>query len=88
MIQLNMGEGKTWVIVPLLALSLANGNDLCRITVLKSLFQISELRLSKATVSTREIDKLFFYRQNVSKFQDRISVIRPKDLLFSKSTRF
>jgi len=33
-----MGEGKTAVIVPLLALSLANGDQLCRVTVLKSLF--------------------------------------------------
>jgi len=36
--QLNMGEGKTAVIVPLLALSLANKKQLCRVTVLKSLF--------------------------------------------------
>lgn len=38
-LQLNMGEGKTAVIVPILAASLANGEQLCQITVLKSLYQ-------------------------------------------------
>lgn len=37
--QLNMGEGKTAVIVPILAAVLANGSQLCAVTVLKSLFQ-------------------------------------------------
>lgn len=36
--QLNMGEGKTAVIVPILAAKLANGSQACQITVLKSLF--------------------------------------------------
>lgn len=36
--QLNMGEGKTAVIVPILASILANGQQVCQITVLKSLF--------------------------------------------------
>lgn len=36
--QLNMGEGKTAVIVPILAAVLADGNQACQITVLKSLF--------------------------------------------------
>lgn len=36
--QLNMGEGKTAVIVPILASILANGQQICQITVLKSLF--------------------------------------------------
>lgn len=36
--QLNMGEGKTAVIVPLLAAKLADGKQACQITVLKSLF--------------------------------------------------
>lgn len=36
--QLNMGEGKTAVIVPILALRLADGNQACQITVLKSLY--------------------------------------------------
>lgn len=36
--QLNMGEGKTAVLVPILASVLANGQQLCQITVLKSLF--------------------------------------------------
>lgn len=36
--QLNMGEGKTSVIVPLLASVLANGTHTCEIIVLKSLF--------------------------------------------------
>lgn len=36
--QLNMGEGKTSVIVPILAAHLANGKQVCQITVLKSLF--------------------------------------------------
>jgi hypothetical protein len=37
--QLNMGEGKTTVIVPMLLLSLADGERLARLTVLKSLFR-------------------------------------------------
>lgn len=36
--QLNMGEGKTAVIVPILAAILSNGQQICQITVLKSLF--------------------------------------------------
>ncbi|KAG4070074.1 hypothetical protein HA402_013734 [Bradysia odoriphaga] len=36
--QLNMGEGKTAVIVPILASFLADGNQACQVTVLKSLF--------------------------------------------------
>lgn len=36
--QLNMGEGKTAVIVPILAAVLADGNQACQITVLKPLF--------------------------------------------------
>lgn len=36
--QLNMGEGKTAVIVPILAARLANGAQACQIIVLKSLF--------------------------------------------------
>ncbi|XP_037036477.1 uncharacterized protein LOC119074450 [Bradysia coprophila] len=36
--QLNMGEGKTSVIVPILASQLANGEQACQITVLKPLF--------------------------------------------------
>lgn len=36
--QLNMGEGKTSVIVPILATELANQDHTCQITVLKSLF--------------------------------------------------
>lgn len=36
--QLNMGEGKTAVVVPILASILANGEQVCQITVLKSLF--------------------------------------------------
>lgn len=36
--QLNMGEGKTAVIVPIIAAVLANGQQACQITVLKSLF--------------------------------------------------
>lgn len=36
--QLNMGEGKTSVIVPMIASILANGEQACQISVLKSLF--------------------------------------------------
>ncbi|XP_031636747.1 uncharacterized protein LOC116349465 [Contarinia nasturtii] len=36
--QFNMGEGKTAVVVPILASILANGQQACQITVLKSLF--------------------------------------------------
>ncbi|KAG4070394.1 hypothetical protein HA402_006536 [Bradysia odoriphaga] len=36
--QLNMGEGKTAVIVPILAVALADGQQACQITILKPLF--------------------------------------------------
>lgn len=44
--QLNMGEGKTAVIVPILAAILANAKQVCQVTVLKSLFatNLKELR--------------------------------------------
>lgn len=45
--QLNMGEGKTAVIVPILAASLANGDKLCQITVLKSLYHTNIKSLRK-----------------------------------------
>eukprot|EP01088_Endostelium_zonatum_P016698 TRINITY_DN4620_c1_g1_i1.p1 TRINITY_DN4620_c1_g1~~TRINITY_DN4620_c1_g1_i1.p1 ORF type:complete len:3251 (+),score=438.35 TRINITY_DN4620_c1_g1_i1:210-9962(+) len=41
LLQLNMGEGKTAVITPLLALVLGNGKQVCRITVLKSLYRMN-----------------------------------------------
>lgn len=37
--QLNMGEGKTSVIVPIVAAELANGRQLCTVTVLRHMFQ-------------------------------------------------
>lgn len=37
--QLNMGEGKTSVIVPIVAAALANGEQMCTVTVLRHLFQ-------------------------------------------------
>lgn len=37
--QLNMGEGKTSVIVPILASILSDGEKVCQITVLKSLYE-------------------------------------------------
>lgn len=37
--QLNMGEGKTSVIVPIVAAELANGEQLCTVTVLRHMFQ-------------------------------------------------
>ena len=40
-IQLNMGEGKTSVIIPLLISSLADGKTLVRVIVLKSLFNMN-----------------------------------------------
>ena len=38
-LQLNMGEGKSSVIVPMVAAALANGRELLRVVVLKSLAQ-------------------------------------------------
>ena len=43
--QLNMGEGKTSLILPMIALVLANGKCLLRITVLKSLFNMNKSAL-------------------------------------------
>jgi len=45
LLQLNMGEGKTAVIVPLLVLCLADGFQLARVTVLKPLFHINQKAL-------------------------------------------
>jgi hypothetical protein len=55
--QLNMGEGKTTVIVPMLLLSLADGNRLARLTVLKSLFRtnVEDLTLKLGGIFGRRI---------------------------------
>lgn len=55
--QLNMGEGKTSVIVPILASVLANGEQACQIIVLKSLFatNLNALRLSLGGMLNRRI---------------------------------
>lgn len=45
--QLNMGEGKTAVIVPILASVLADGKQACQVTVLKSLFATNLKALRK-----------------------------------------
>lgn len=39
--QLNMGEGKTSVIVPIVAAELANGEQLCTVTVLRHMFEMN-----------------------------------------------
>ena len=39
LLQFNMGEGKTSVVIPLLALALSNKKHICRITFLRSLFR-------------------------------------------------
>ncbi|KAJ3037549.1 hypothetical protein HDV00_001594 [Rhizophlyctis rosea] len=39
--QLNMGEGKTTVIIPLVVMALADGNKVVRLTVLKSLLEVN-----------------------------------------------
>ncbi|CAL8124875.1 unnamed protein product [Orchesella dallaii] len=46
--QLNMGEGKTSVIVPMLCATLANESTLCRVTVLNSIFKTNLKILSFA----------------------------------------
>lgn len=45
-LQLNMGEGKTSLIVPMLVCLIADGQQLCRVTVIKSIFEtnINSLR--------------------------------------------
>ncbi|KAJ6635827.1 hypothetical protein Bhyg_14413, partial [Pseudolycoriella hygida] len=55
--QLNMGEGKTAVIVPILAAILANGQQVCQVTVLKSLFatNLKELRQCLGGMLNRRI---------------------------------
>lgn len=45
--QLNMGEGKTAVIAPIIAATLADGKQCCQITVLKSLFATNLKALRK-----------------------------------------
>jgi len=46
LVQLNMGEGKTSVIVPLVLLALSNSTQLARVTVLKSLYQMNRKALT------------------------------------------
>ena len=47
LLQLNMGEGKSSVIIPLLVSALANRNQLCRLIVLKPLAKQMEIILKK-----------------------------------------
>ena len=47
LLQLNMGEGKTSVIIPLIVSALANGSQLCRLIVLKPLAKQMEGILKK-----------------------------------------
>jgi hypothetical protein len=49
--QLNMGEGKTAVIVPLLCAALANGDNLVQVTVLKSLLKMNKHSLQNKLAS-------------------------------------
>src|SRR6266481_4628513 len=64
LLQLNMGEGKSSVIVPMVAVELANGQKLTRVVVLKSLstqmFQLLVQRLGG--LSNRRIFYMPFSR--------------------------
>lgn len=55
--QLNMGEGKTHVITPILATVLSDGNRVCQITVLKSLYatNLKSLRQSLGGMLNRRV---------------------------------
>jgi len=56
-VQLNMGEGKTVVIVPMIALAIADGTRLCRLSVLRSLFRtnLSALRYKLGGLLNRRV---------------------------------
>ncbi|EEB90513.1 hypothetical protein MPER_11269, partial [Moniliophthora perniciosa FA553] len=77
LLQLNMGEGKSAVIIPMVAATLADGTKLPRILVLKSLatqtFSLLVERLS--TLSNREILHLPFSR-DVEVGQTQVQLIR------------
>ncbi|KAF9252833.1 hypothetical protein LCP9604111_359 [Penicillium roqueforti] len=64
-LQLNMGEGKTSVITPMVAAVLANGHDLLRIIVLKPLLRQSDALLSQRLggLINRRIYHIPFSRQ-------------------------
>ncbi|CAK9043094.1 unnamed protein product [Durusdinium trenchii] len=64
LLQLNMGEGKTSVIVPMLVASLANGNYLLRITVLSSLrpANAADWQLKLGGLLNRRLHPLFCRR--------------------------
>lgn len=52
-----MGEGKTSLIVPMLAASIANGQQICRVTVIKSIFEtnVNSLRHTLGGLLNRRI---------------------------------
>ncbi|CAL6020113.1 Conserved_hypothetical protein [Hexamita inflata] len=43
--QLNMGEGKTCIIIPMIALELSNKKQLCRLIVLRQVFHVNYIQL-------------------------------------------
>ncbi|CAI7605762.1 unnamed protein product [Penicillium glandicola] len=65
LLQLNMGEGKTSVITPMVGAVLANGHDLLRIIVLKPLLRQSDALLSQRLggLMNRRIYHIPFSRQ-------------------------
>ncbi|KIW32045.1 uncharacterized protein PV07_03620 [Cladophialophora immunda] len=67
-LQLNMGEGKTSTIIPLVVSALANGQSLCRVVVPKALLlqtaQLLQLRLGG--LLGRELRHVPFYRRTPS----------------------
>lgn len=64
LLQLNMGEGKTAVIVPIVVAAAANGKDLVRATVLSSLFatNAADLQFKLGGLLDRRIVPMLFRR--------------------------
>lgn len=76
-LQLNMGEGKSKVIVPILCSILANGQTLVRVNVLSSLFHEvhSYLKLALGNMLGKRI-YVFPFRRNVSLNSNTMEVMR------------
>ncbi|KAK0465633.1 hypothetical protein IW261DRAFT_1523408 [Armillaria novae-zelandiae] len=86
-LQLNMGEGKSSVIVPMTAIVAADGQSIARVVVLKSLakqmFHILVQRISKLVNRSKEIKTIWdLYRQCM--MVGGVLVIQPEHILSFK----
>ncbi|KAG8800479.1 hypothetical protein FRC16_002799 [Serendipita sp. 398] len=78
LLQLNMGEGKSSVIVPVVAASVANGDALCRVIVPRAQTgqQLHRLRLTVTDLCNRRIIKLPFSRNTSLDDKTAVSLLQ------------